>query len=209
MAAPDVIVDRSVSPRPRRRRRPPGGWPFYGCRYRGLGSVDAGGCHGVFDHWTDDGDPVNRGLQYFTQLHPDPAVREGLISNYQGFITEEEAQEYADGPQTLFPEKTRKDFETLANMLITVITMAGLMLVLNLGCEWYGCNRFNSIGDLLASSFSTDIWCNGCVKGRAFILDQQLLAYGLLFTAGAACLGQTTTIIGKNGLKLCGRCCCR
>ena len=107
MTAPpqDVIVDRSVSPRPRRRRRPPGGWPFYGCRYRDLGLAEDGGCHGVFNRWSDEGDPADRGLQYFAQLHPDPAVREGMQSNYKGFMMEQEAQECVDSPQTLFPEK--------------------------------------------------------------------------------------------------------
>eukprot|EP01050_Picozoa_sp_SAG11_P006232 SAG11_NODE_476_length_9118_cov_5.515911_7_plen_106_part_00 len=101
--------------------------------------------------------------------------------------------------------QTRKDFENLANMVLTVLTMAGIMLLLNMSCEWYGCNRFDSIAALLKSSFSTDMFCNGCVKGRAFILDQQLLTYGLLFTAIAGCLGQTLKIMVKNGFKLCCR----
>ena len=107
MSAPTRTRSPGPTPQPR-RRRPAGGWPFYGCRYQNLGSVDKGGCQGVWNQWSDDGDPANRGLQHFVNLHPDPDVREGMASNYKGFMTEQEAQDYSETPQVLFPEKVSR-----------------------------------------------------------------------------------------------------
>ena len=97
--------------------------------------------------------------------------------------------------------QTREDFEKLGNMIITVMIMAGIMLLLNVSCEWYGCNKFDSIAALLKSSFSTDMFCNGCVKARAFVLDQQLLTYGLLFTAIAGEFCHSSAMLEQSGFS--------
>ena len=53
---------------------------------------------------------------------------------------------------------------------------------------------------------SHDSGCNVCVKGKAWILDQQMLTYGLFFTALMGALGQVVKTMMKNGLKICCRC---
>ena len=50
--------------------------------------------------------------------------------------------------------QTRKDFEIVGNMLVTILSIAAAMMGVNLICDYYGYNTKDSIAKQLKLAFS-------------------------------------------------------
>eukprot|EP01050_Picozoa_sp_SAG11_P006149 SAG11_NODE_465_length_9217_cov_93.852161_11_plen_215_part_00 len=180
---------------------------YYACRVTNYGTIEEGGCHGVFLTYTTSADGT-LGMKDWAILNPDKDIRETVADNWKGFKNYQQAVDYSNEPQQIVPKKMKDDFELIVNQLLGVLFIALCLIAVKLYSKYRGCDKLDNWTDLVRMGFNTDLICNACFKIQNFCMDAQWHHYLALATGLATFFGMLFKVIVRNGVKACGRCFC-